>query len=64
MKGGPKLSRWKAASPRNKTNAEETEGNALCRLMAAMCKYCGSMQPSGVRMSIYLFGYRDYLLLT
>lgn len=29
MKDGLKLSKWKAASPRSKTNAEEMEGNAL-----------------------------------
>lgn len=36
MKDGPKLSKWKAASPRSKTNAEETEGNAHCPLMAEL----------------------------
>uniref|UniRef100_A0ABI7W242 ILEI/PANDER domain-containing protein n=1 Tax=Felis catus TaxID=9685 RepID=A0ABI7W242_FELCA len=33
-KDGPKLSRWKDASPRSKTDVEEVEGDALSLLMA------------------------------
>lgn len=36
MKDGPKLSKWKDASPRSKINAEELEGNALSLLMAEL----------------------------